>query len=166
MQWGDVPSWVGAVGSAGALIVATILFWISVMDRKRKQASQVNAWQVKIIPTHAFPEIHYKITNSSDEPVYAVVLKSMCGVEGTFISSLGTIGPKEEKYKKIFLGGSPRAEQYQPEISFRDAAGRIWLREENGKLKQISAQEVVTIFRQDAGAYQSLEAHPTMSSNG
>lgn len=169
MQWGDLATWVGAIGTTGAFGVSLFLLWQSLEDRRKGQARLVAAWQhgisveggsVNGVEYHA--SITYHVSNNSQEPVYNVVMGAMCGVRGSFVRHLGVLGPLEKREVTILLVGSPRAEQYAPSLAFVDADGRQWLRDGRGQLRTSTAVHVSEEIREDAGAYSSLAEHPTL----
>lgn len=56
LDWGSVPAWVAAFGSAGAFGIALYLFWQSLNDRKLAQARLVSAWVVQLTYTRMLVE--------------------------------------------------------------------------------------------------------------
>lgn len=44
IDWGTVPAWVGAIGSAGALFLALMLLQGEIVARRREQAGAVSIW--------------------------------------------------------------------------------------------------------------------------
>jgi len=108
------------------------------------------------------PELIYLVRNASDEPVYGVVMNAMCGVHGTFVRFLGTLGPGEARELRIRLPGSARAGEYPPALAFVDSAGRQWLRDARGKLNTASAEKADLHQTEDPGTYPSIEEHPTL----
>lgn len=70
----------------------------------------------------------------------------------------------EEREITIYLPGAPRA-RYSPAITFVDAGGHWWYRHEGGRLQQISSLKAAELMKEDAGAYQSVDAHPTLQKN-
>jgi hypothetical protein len=163
INWGDAPSWFAAIGTVGAFGVSIFLFARSQIDRRLGQARLITAWQKQInVRAKPYPIITYVVRNDSQEPAFNVVMGAMCGVRGTYVRHIGVIGPGEFKELRIFLAGSPRAEQYAPDLAFVDAAGRQWLRNSRGKLMGASQLVVANIIKEDAGAYGSLAEHPTL----
>ena len=163
IEYGDVPSWVEALGTIGAFIIALGLLYQSLQDKKMGQAKLITAWQVELQP-FSMPDasIIYDVLNNSGEPAYNVTFGAMCGVRGSFVRHIGVIGPKERRRITIYLPGSPRANQYSPDLIFTDASGLTWYRNSMGKIKQVSADEIGKLIQEDAGAYASLSEHPTL----
>jgi hypothetical protein len=136
MALGDVATWVAAVGTVGTFSVSLALLYRADTDRRMAQARLTSAWMAEMTHGPGRPELTYLIRNDSQQPVYDLQLKAMCGVRGTFVRWIGTLGPTETRELKIRLPGYPRASEYQPAITFVDSAGRRWLRDEHGKLAQ------------------------------
>jgi hypothetical protein len=44
VDWGDVPTWVGSVGTLLAFAIALVLFAFTLRDRQRDQAARITAW--------------------------------------------------------------------------------------------------------------------------
>ena len=40
--WGDVPTWIGAVGTVRPAWIALIVYWQAQSDRRRQQARQIS----------------------------------------------------------------------------------------------------------------------------
>ncbi len=157
---GDAATWVAAIGTVGTLSVSLFLLYRANSERRRDQARRIAAWMEEMTrggtPPH---ELSYLIRNQSDEPVYDVRLRAPCGVRGTFVRWLGTMGPGEARRLRIKLPGYPRADEYPPDVSFRDSAGVSWIRSGRGRLSHPSAAELERHAREDAGAY---DEHPTL----
>ncbi len=165
IQLGDVGTWVGGTATFVLLVwtITSLLRQRKIDSRERRvaQARLISAWLEKTSPlTKPYPTLTYAIRNLSDEPAYAVTLKAVCGVRGTFIRYPGVVGPKKLKKVKIYLPGTPRAEYY-PELAFVDATGTQWLRGSAGQLKETTPMKVSEQMHPDPGAY-SMNNHPTL----
>jgi hypothetical protein len=159
---GDAPMWLAAVGTVGTLFVSLWLLRRAADDRRIEQARLVAAWSADMSPHADGYALTYLVRNHSDEPVYDVILSAMCGVRGTFVRHLGSLGPDEKREVKILLPGYPRATEYSPSIGFVDSAGRRWVRDGRGRLAKAGPKDIEDLTREDAGAYPSVEDHPTL----
>src|SRR4051812_9394877 len=93
--WGDVPTWVAAVGTAGTLIATVYLLFRREQERHKAQAVLVSAWMAESARADDEEtwDLTYLVRNHSEEPVYEVVLTAVCGARGTYVRWLGTIAP-------------------------------------------------------------------------
>lgn len=169
----SITDWLTAVGTVGAFGVALYLLSVQMRDRHdervRGQARLVAAWidELRTEPQEdaqqrSFLRATVIVQNESSEPVYHVVVRLQAGVRGTFVRSPGVIGPRESRELSIFLPGYPRGE-LAPDVLFYDKAGVTWIRNgHNGKLSQAKIDDLIAFQREDAGAYPSVEAHPTL----
>jgi hypothetical protein len=108
---GDAATWVLAVGTLGTFYVSLRLLRRAAEDRRVEQARLVSAW---LGDTRHEPDgwaLTYTVRNNSEEPVYEVILNAMCGVRGTFVRWLGTLGPAERRRVTILLPGFSRKTQ-------------------------------------------------------
>lgn len=156
IHWGDAPGWVGAVGTAGALLLG---FYILLRDRRmeeRRQAMQfASAWSVDTPEPSpagspmALPEFKFRLDlfNASSsiivEPNLRVLRKRGTGrrtMQLVDIRSLGeskayaeepgveTVSPgQRDKIRTATIGGYYG--EYIFELRFEDAAGRSWKRD-------------------------------------
>ncbi len=158
----------------GAFGVALYLLSLQMQDRHDErvnaQARQVAAWleELRTEPQkddqqHTFLRAIIVILNNSSEPIYRVVVRLGVGVRGTFVRYPGVIGPREGRVLSILLPAPPRGE-IAPDVLFTDKAGVKWQRNGNtGKLSRVkSINDILAFQREDAGAYSSAEAHPTL----
>jgi hypothetical protein len=160
---GDAATWVLAVGTVGTLFVSLQLLRRAARDKRVAQAGLVSAWLMEMREEADGWALTYIVRNNSEEPAYEVILNAMCGVRGTFVRWLGTLGPAERRKVTILLPGYPRSEDYRPTLAFVDAAGRRWLRDGLGRLREPSSREMEALLKEDAGAYGSIEEHPTLN---
>lgn len=169
VQWGDVPTWVGSVGTAGALLIAMWLLKKEVNDRRQRdsearaaQAAQVAAWTSgRVVRADPYPEMLVRIRNGSTMPIFTVNFEFSQGVRGTFVRYILAMGPEETREFRILLPSYPKGETIAPSLTFADAAGRRWFRDGNGKLRELAERELV-IFNEGPGSYGSIEDHPTL----
>jgi hypothetical protein len=156
VQWGDVATWVGSIGTALAFFATFVLLVITRQEQKgardedrRAQARQVSAWCLQVRP--AAGEVTVAVQNSSDEPVYGMKVAvgaawSHEKVRSAEVEGLDYVTPP--KYRKdhtarIELNPMPGGgyERSLPvEIIFNDASGgRFWRRDRYGGLTQLKA---------------------------
>src|SRR4051794_5872101 len=69
LDWGNVPTWVGAVLTGSSLLIAANTYRRAVQDRRREQASKFAAW---VSGTPAVGRVQLFLANGSDMPVYKV----------------------------------------------------------------------------------------------
>ena len=168
-----ITDWLTAVGTVGAFGVALYLLSLQMRDRHDErvsgQARLVAAWiddwideRQKDDPQHTFLRAIIVIQNDSSEPIYRVVVRLGVGVRGTFVRSPGVIGPREGRELSILLPAPPRGDP-APDVLFTDRAGVSWIRNgHTGKLSRAKIGDIIDFQREDAGAFPSAEAHPTL----
>jgi hypothetical protein len=170
VQLGDLPTWISSIGTAGALGVSVWLLAREIRDRRNRenerrasQASLVAGWTSGYLTTgDPYPEIHVRIRNGSFLPVYQLSMKVAAGVRGTFVRFLNAMGPDETREFRIILPAHPRGEIFAPALTFADAAGRQWLRETSGVLRQVKRYDDAD-FHEDPAAYDGVDGgHPTL----
>ena len=147
--WTFTVDAVAAVATLGAVVVALVLGVFEVRkfrveadaraaEERRAQAEKVSAWiaMVQDRPLGgAFP--HVRVSNASDEPIYS----------SSVILSEGADGPMEVGLEIGFVppGGSVSERLQAPDlgrrteavtVTFRDASGRWWRRDTEGKLEE------------------------------
>jgi hypothetical protein len=145
VQWGDVPTWAGAMLTGLALLIAAITYRKSVRDSERTQASMVTVW-VGVAGEKA--AVHVK--NGSNAAVYAVTIyyggkaaakgrspyyrirDQDSGFKG--LGSWASLGPGEEK--SAALKRNPIFDPEIPSLYFRDANGVDWTRDYRARLKR------------------------------
>jgi hypothetical protein len=127
-------------------------------DGRLEQARRVFAWNEDTQEEDDGWTVSYLVRNDSEAPVYDVILNAMCGVRGTFVRWLGSFGPGERRRVRILLPGHPRAE-YPPRLGFVDTAGRRWVRDPRGGLREQTLHDAQELEREDPGAYEN---HPTL----
>lgn len=169
VNFGDVPTWIAAIGTTGAFVVALVLLFQSLgqrkqdsADKRKEQAKLVSAWSTGVSKTEPYPTISYTVRNASEEPVYAISLRAAIGVRGTFVRHVGTLGPKQTADVHIYPPGFPRGENNNPDLAFTDTAGIQWIRKANGQLTESNTNEFIEFFKEDPGAYDEISKHPTL----
>lgn len=169
MDWGDVPTWLGGIGTTLAVIVA---LWQSGgetrkrrRDERMSQARQVAAW---IEPGDLVPntddkpelgdrEVAVHIKNGSDVPIYTVivVLVPLKGTKAERGEDVVYVGPEMAShmvfsvvppgiYETTFAlppWANKEDQRTGAEIAFMDSAGRSWARRGNGELKSLGTAD-------------------------
>lgn len=131
---GTVPDWIGAIGTTLAFLVAFAVFWLSLAERRRHQASQVAAWFAR---GDAQAILH--VANSSDVPVYNVRVDPKLLGQSSDPIRYPVLGPRaSETDLTIPMPGSRQVSNlfFGVEIFFLDSAGRRWSRTAEGKLRR------------------------------
>jgi hypothetical protein len=169
IYWSKTIDAIGSIGTAGAFGVSLYLLRQSQQDRHVEQAKGVNIWNDPLKKPKTPPEnwtyytVRYHMKNTSNAPVYSVAYRASFGVRGTFVRRIGSLGPGEEVQNVLHLPAAPRGENLQADLVFTDASGRTWLRNSVGNLKSVNNSELTGFYKQDAGAFTSIEEHPTLA---
>lgn len=154
IDWGDVPTWIGAIGTVLAVLAAIYaglqakrVYLIererdhrADEDRRRTQAVAISGWVTESGGHSAASEWPIlEIMNASTLPVYDVVA-TVTGSDGIPLIS--------EKFYSIAPASSPlqrplvlheRATGAVPllvSLTFRDASGLIWCRDSRGVISE------------------------------
>jgi len=158
VQWGDAPTWLAAIGTIGAVVVA---LWVSLGESRRRaraderrQAELITAWVSSrgglISGGIDKPGIFVRVANASNQAAYRLIVSSCDATRQgdrpqgrspgdwrTFISELppGEIG--------VFVEWEPQmSSRPAVEIAFQDSAGRTWKRDYQGALEQLKGDHV------------------------
>lgn len=169
MSLGDLATWVGSVGTAGALIVSLWLLGREQSDRRHResearasQAALVAAWIAGVDPlAKPHPEIRIRIRNANMTPIYDVSFQFAAGVRGTWVRSFWGMGPQETREFLILIPGYIRAEPKAPRLTFTDSVGRQWLREPDGDLQELAPGSWIH-FEEDPAQAGTIDQHPTL----
>jgi hypothetical protein len=152
MSCADLPTWLTAIGTVGAVIVA---LYVAGRDERRRvsrerrhRAEQISTWlgpEGEVSTGHVQNVI---IQNSGTQPVYRTIA-SLVSVQGAFRETavgdkrrqfcqnlIGTLPPGRHETKIEFPGHAP-ALRFGVELAFRDAAGHSWIRSGDGSLKEV-----------------------------
>lgn len=145
--WGDIPTWVGAVGTVAAAWIALVIYGQSQRERKRSQARSVSGWVPggptlvpagmpiggsPIIGQEDRVELLIAIHNGSNEIISDVEARVVSPdgddlhVEGLRWTDIGP-GQRVELSHSQLDDGSIRGE-VRLKVQFTDAAGRRWER--------------------------------------
>jgi hypothetical protein len=156
VQWGDVATWVGGIGTAVTLFLTFGLLLITrreqrtlQSEKRQAQARLVSAWSSDVAkisdgPTHS---VTVMLQNSSDEPVYGV--RAAVGdrwqgenIKYSEVELAYIIAPKSCREKATSLELPPITDtagsSLPVELLFSDAAARYWHRDRHGELTQIT----------------------------
>lgn len=166
LQFGDLPTWISAVASLGALVFAAIatvaairVYRIeSARDRvaaeetrrrdeevRRSQAVLVSGWWGGD-PHSGKPRPGAFIRNASDAPVYHVAISVLDPVtpESGATLAVPVIPPTAEPafYPVAATPHAPKAadDEHRVELSFTDAAGLRWIRDQWGRLSEVKPE--------------------------
>ena len=156
VAWGDVPTWIGGLGTAAAFWVTYLLLRLTRREQRaireeqrREQARGVAAWclSVEVGDSGGPAAATVVFSNRSDEPVYHVRLAvgvDWASEEHVEVKGIPyVIPPRDEaQYGARFESRGDRwhgrrAESLPVEILFADAAGRFWRRDRYGGLTEI-----------------------------
>jgi hypothetical protein len=160
IQWGDVPTWVAALGTVGAVAVALVLAGRDgrrrIAQERRRQAELVTAW-VTDDATTVTDQLESKVylglvvQNSSTQLVYQLIA-SLVATQGAyredardedhrFRTYVGDVPPGSRR-TRLEYGGHGMSIRLGVEIAFQDAGGRWWRRKGNGNLEQLKLNPV------------------------
>ncbi len=153
INWGDVPTWVSAIGSIATLLIALWLLYVDLKDRREAKgnldsadARKVSAWYE---PSKTGITIF--VQNMSEEPVYYLVVN--VGNADSNLNTFpdpsnrhmdimfGTLGPLQKQDYKItderYFSGSHFPDIANIAVEFTDCKGVHWRRFETGELRKI-----------------------------
>lgn len=127
--------WIAAIGTAGATLLAAGALVVQQRDRRRQHAELLAAW----LGLRELEPIEFWVLNSSDVPVYEVVARGMFQGHVRAVASSSVLPPGKHRLLTD--------EQYEPDhedasdpptvdLLFRDAAGRSWRRDSDGRLRR------------------------------
>jgi hypothetical protein len=127
---------IGALATAGAALVALVVYLRAVSQAKRRQAEQVSAWLELVRDGDREGTFEAVLRNGSDQPIYAAYAREshhgpLRSAEWFFIYDPLPPGATEREPTNI-----PGTDAYRPlDVIFRDAAGRRWARTD-GRLRR------------------------------
>lgn len=134
-----LAQWVAAFGTALATMMVTLSIHLGGREKRRKQASSINAWTTtKETGTGMEGTLHFR--NSGDSPVFDVATRAFSD-NGKTVAAWPVRVIEPGKAKMIVNGDSianPHAgkDTSRLEVFFRDSHGRAWSRRQNGTLKR------------------------------
>lgn len=142
--------WWSAIGTIAAVVVALVLAGKQSRDTLRRerqiQAEKITAW----LDFSTQVSVRLRVRNASDQLIYDLVAQAV-SVQGAFRTTavldteernrefgalIGNV-PPGETVSEINTGGGGMHLRFAVEIAFRDAAGRFWLREGDGTIKEV-----------------------------
>jgi len=152
--WGDVPTWVAAVGTVGSLVAGGVLLsqqGRQITDQRRSdsksQAKLVSAWPVSVTsitqksaPGKPVERAEITLQNGSDEPIWRCKIWVWSGFTLHPVDRQGAlyqlVVPKTLHSVAILFNGEPHSGAELPPvvIMFDDAAGLHWARNAQGQL--------------------------------
>ena len=141
----DWASWIGAIGTAGATLIATITLaleaWWRRSDKRKEQAVRITAWVLTNQKSDQKTEDIIRISNQSFSPAYRCV--------ATFVINEQDGRHFPQEYRRIITAIPPGEWQLAApkgwrgifarpgvEIAFTDAHGVHWIRNAAGKLRK------------------------------
>lgn len=142
-----------AVGTVGATIVAVWLAARAISDQRAAVARVVSAWVTDDYTGNTgsssyLRTVIVRIANEGNEPVFNVHLNVIIGA-GVSLGPLSApapiavLPPRRELQFNISLALLAHASTFNPraELTFYDPRGRQWLRDEQGRLKEITGKK-------------------------
>lgn len=155
VDWGNVPTWIGAIVTSGALSVSAATLALHLRDRRRASAATVNAW-ASLANSAAPDALQAQVRNSGAEPAYKIKLTFIIGGEESHSDEFDVIPPKElttrpasqaaidHWYRVLTARQLPGTgvDRYLPRVrlAFTDSAGRRWERTEFGQLQRVRSR--------------------------
>ena len=164
VHWGDVPTWVGAVGTVGTLVGGLLLLKREAdrdeerhAEARRRQASRVTAWREDIgrpvvtapdpsaVKTRHDSNAAAKVHNASDQPIFHAVVelidRNAVGLDPRppdHREHFGTIEPGGRREVPFPATMTDRARGVVVgRVTFMDSNGRRWSRDTNGVLEEL-----------------------------
>jgi hypothetical protein len=130
LQWGDIPSGIGAILTGASLLIAALSYRRSVKNSEMAQAELVTAWINNDEDTNAI----IVVRNSSNLPIYMLdaYLDDEENLRRFYMGTLFANSTKEVSTDIWLMSAVP-----PDKIEFRDAAGRRWVRTDDGRLEQL-----------------------------
>jgi hypothetical protein len=158
-DWGNVPAWIGSVVTSVSVAVAAISYRRNVAEKISGQASLIAAWISSQMSDDGTVVRSLRVSNGSDTSVYEICI-FLSGSDHPHV--IPEVPPKSTITPEVTLPPPPPAEsgkpavttelgitffgvsmtakaqdvqlESAPPIEFRDAVGRRWRREPDGKL--------------------------------
>lgn len=150
-----VLNYLTAIGTAGAFVVAVVIFWTSTraakLDRRKSQAVLVDAWIKTVRKDSESHRVIFEVSNHSDQAIRQLNIQI-----STNISEIGrlltrAIVPPTVRGVYLSLQSDPIPTStamadldedmirgfYRIDITFVDTAGRRWNRNFQGRLTEL-----------------------------
>ncbi|MGL5823427.1 MAG: hypothetical protein ACRCYU_00970 [Nocardioides sp.] len=176
LDWGDVPSWIAAIATLGALVAAgwavkkaSDTFKLELKrdserqahDEQAEQADLIAAWSAWLKPDDTRMRAGWGalIVNGSPLPVYEATIELYGPVGDLRVSQPKNLLPPGDTpliwNTTIFKDDEHVSfgQYLQVALKFRDSAGRLWHRDRHGQLSRIGR----AIFAEDTATI-SVEA--------
>lgn len=135
VDWGNVPTWISAVGTTGALSATVGIIWRDHRKAERADAAALSCWEIPLqggdSDSLAILHDNIHVQNNAARPVYDLVVLTWSGVTVEF-------GPTHLVQRVLRPGECvgahvlPSADPLGPEpvaVAFRDSDGAHWLRD-------------------------------------
>ncbi len=141
----DWASWIGAMGTAGATLIATITLaleaWWRRNDKRKEQAAHITAWVLTNQKSDQKTEDIIRISNQSFSPVYRCVATFVINEQdGRHFQAdhrrIVTTLPPGEWQLVAPKGWRRMSARPGVEIAFTDAHGVHWMRNAVGQLHE------------------------------
>lgn len=132
----SIADWVAAIGTAGATLLAAGALAVQQRDRRRRHAELIAAW----LGLSEMEPIDVWVLNRSDTPVYEVVARAMFQGHVRAVASSSVLPPGEHCLSTHEPYEGDHEDASDPptvDFLFRDAAGRSWRRDSNGRLRRV-----------------------------
>jgi hypothetical protein len=169
VSWGDVPTWIGSLVTSAAVVVAALTYRRSILDKEGAQAANVATWVGLRRGDDGVQHRLLLVRNGSDAPVYEVSVQLPSLPEPVWLEQVPATTlaeqdlpsadswinakipfvnvPVHRHLRQDFVPGP------QPELEFRDSAGRLWRRDRDGVLTRLRQRTVSrTTWINTAGA--------------
>lgn len=130
--WGAIAGGIGAIGTAGALMLGVIVYKRQEEDQRRAQAAAVT---VTIAPVPGFTDsLQFKVHNGSSLAIYGVMLIAMDKHKHDIqqVHSYAIPPGESISFQHTNTG------QMSARAGFQDSAGRRWRRWFTGELEEIT----------------------------
>jgi hypothetical protein len=149
LDWGNVPAWVGTIVTSSSFAVAALSYRRSVFDKERAQASTVAALVTRRMREDGTQRQVLLVSNGSDAPVYEVAVHVLGIPEPYWLEQ---VPAKETSERELLpkgarltfsVDGVPIGDDLGavlgalPQLEFRDAAGRWWTKDSDGRLMRL-----------------------------
>jgi hypothetical protein len=140
LDWGDVPTWVGSVGTGAALLIAAVAYRKSVHDSNRIQAARVTVWVEKA--SDSDDRLVY-LKNTSEGAVYFATIfferepgkphlaSPYYSTQKNVLGRWESLGPGREVSAEFWREYSDPS---IPWLYFQDSNGVEWVRDHRARL--------------------------------
>ncbi|WP_454926151.1 hypothetical protein [Actinomyces oris] len=141
----DWASWIGAIGTAGATLIATITLaleaWWRRSDKRKEQAVRITVWVLTNQKSDQKTDDVIRISNQSFSPVYRFVVTVVINEQNgshypAWYRRIFTALPPGEWQLTAPKGWRRMSARPGVEIAFTDAHGVHWLRNAVGHLHE------------------------------